>query len=58
MTISVSETADLLEQVLGLPIKSVAYAKGFKTKTGKVLAIHPTQKTPRICYQPPEAPAI
>lgn len=58
MTLSVLETTNLLEKTLGRPIKSVAYAKGFRTRSGKVLAIHPIQKTPRIWHQPPAAPEI
>lgn len=56
--VSVAETEKLLTEILGAPIKAVAYAKGYKTSTGKVLAIHPTQKAPRIWYQPPVAPQM
>lgn len=58
MTLSVSETINLLEHALGQPTKSVAYAIGFRTKSGKVLAIRPGQKSARIWHQPPVAPAI
>lgn len=54
----IAETDQLLTKTFGEPIKAVAYAKGYKTSTGKVLAIHPTQKGPRIWHKPPVAPQM
>lgn len=58
MTLPISTAKAILRQRLGIPVKDVKYVYGFKTPTGRVLALHADQKEARLWYQPPEAPKL
>lgn len=58
MTLPVLAAKAILRQRLGAPVKEVKYVVGFRTATGRVLALHPEQQETRLWYQPPEAPSL
>lgn len=58
MTLPIPAAKAILRQRLGAPVKDVKYVYGFRTATGRVLALHPEQQETRLWYQPPEAPSL
>ncbi len=58
MTLPIPAAKAILRQRLGAPVKDVKYVYGFRTATGRVLALHPEQQETRLWYQPPEAPNL
>lgn len=56
MTLPIDQAKSILRQRLGVPAKDVAYVFGFRTPSGKALALHPRQKESRLWYQAPEVP--
>jgi hypothetical protein len=58
MTLPIPTAKAILRQRLGTPVKDVKYVYGFRTASGRVLALHPEQKETRLWHQPPEAPSL
>ena len=59
MTLSIAEAEAILRSRLGEPAKSATdYVVGFKTSSGKVLAIHREASETRIWFQPPAPPPL
>lgn len=59
MTLAIAEAEAILRSRLGEPAKPpTGDVIGFKTPTGKVLAIHREPNTTRIWFQPPAPPSI
>jgi len=58
MTLPIPAAKAILRQRLGTPVKDIKYVYGFRTATGRVLALHPEQQETRLWYEPPEAPSL
>lgn len=59
MTLQIANAEAILRSRLGEPVKSpTEYVVGFKTPTGKVLAIHREANETRIWFQPPAPPSL
>src|SRR6185312_10962611 len=58
MTLPIPAAKAILRQRLGIPVKDVKYVYGFRTPTGRALALHPEQQETRLWYQLPEAPSL
>jgi len=58
MSLSIAAAKAILRQRLGGPVKDVKYVYGFRTYTGRALALHPDQQETRLWYQPPEVPSL
>lgn len=58
MTLPIPAAKAILRQRLGIPVKDVKYVYGFRTPTGRALALHPGQQETRLWYQLPEAPSL
>ena len=58
MTLPIPAAKATLRQRLGAPVKDVKYVCGFRTATGRVLALHPEHRETRLWYQPPEVPSL
>lgn len=59
MTLQIANAEAVLRSRLGDPVKSpTEYVIGFKTPTGKVLAVHREANETRVWFQPPAPPAL
>jgi hypothetical protein len=58
VTLQIANAEAVLRSRLGDPVKSpTEYVIGFKTPTGKVLAVHREANETRVWFQPPAPPA-
>lgn len=59
MTLAIADAEAILRTRLGVPAKPPTdYVVGFKTPSGKVLAIHREASETRVWFQPPEPPNL